>query len=456
MSSDQHVLAFNPYHALPDPPAALYAQSFVGISPYEFTDWRDETCSWKTTCYLHAGLNPTDTYVLKGPDVIEYLSRITATNMDHFEPGRIKHGLILDDEGRIVADGVMMRTAEDEVWTYWMAPLIQFPLESGQLPELELEGKLVTADVFLFQIGGPVSIDVIEAATGESFRDMRHLRFRNSTIAGHEVQVCRVGMAGTLAYEVHGNIADAQDVYQALWEAGQPLGMRRLGSHCYPMNHAENGFPQYGVHFLEPRAQIPGLMGWLQGQPGMEFLLFSMTAPFQLLGSAGDDINNYYHNPYELGWGKMIHFDHDFQGREACERLAAEDKRHIVTLEWDAQDIAEVFASQFMGTEVEPYKYIEHPTDMDFWPDMAVRIFHDKVLNKDGEVIGMSFGRQNSCYFRRMISICTLDKEYAQEGTEVFVLWGDPGTKQKRIRARVARYPYNNVMRSSETDVSKL
>jgi glycine cleavage system aminomethyltransferase T len=66
--------------------------------------------------------------------------------------------------------------------------------------------------VFLFQIGGPISLDVVEAATGESFRDMKHLRYRDSQICGHPVQICRVGMAGTLAYEVHGSIAHAHEI----------------------------------------------------------------------------------------------------------------------------------------------------------------------------------------------------------------------------------------------------
>jgi len=28
------------------------------LYPYEFTGWKDEQLSWKKTCYLHGGLNP--------------------------------------------------------------------------------------------------------------------------------------------------------------------------------------------------------------------------------------------------------------------------------------------------------------------------------------------------------------------------------------------------------------
>lgn len=456
MPDNTHVLAFDPWHSLPDPPAASYSLSLsMHISPYEYTNWRDETCSWKTTCYLHAGLNPTDTYKIHGERVLDFLGKVCATNMEHFEVGRIKHGLCLDEQGRVLTDGVMMRTATDEVTTYWMVPILNYYLDRFYGEEYGVTGELVTGRVFLFQIGGPISIDVVEAVTGEDFHDLKHLCYRDSQICGHPVQICRVGMAGTLAYEVHGNIEDAHEVYNKLWEVGQPMGMHRLGSHCYIMNHAENGFPQLKVHFLEPRSQMPGLMDYLQGTPSMEFQVMTCDEnAFLLDGSAAGDRSNFFHNPYELGWGKMIHLDHDFIGRVACEKLVAAGTRRIVTYEWNADDVADVFASQFRGDGEEPYKFIEEPSDVNYW--MSIDVHHDLVLDADGNVIGTSFGRQNACYFHRMISIGCLDPKFAQEGAEVYVLWGNPGQRQKRIRATIVRYPYNNVMRSDSTDISKV
>lgn len=456
MTENNHVLAFDPWHPIPNPPAASYSLSLsMRISPYEFTNWRDETTSWKTTCYLHAGLNPTDTYKIRGERVLDFLGRVCATNMKNFEVGRIKHGLCVDEQGRVLCDGVMMRTAEDEVTTYWMVPILNYYLDKMYGEEYGVTGELVTDQVFLFQIGGPVSLEVVEAATGEDFHDMKHLRYRDSQICGHPVQICRVGMAGTIAYEVHGDIRDAHEVYNKLWEVGEPLGMRRLGSHCYPMNHAENGFPQLKVHFLEPRSQMDGLMDYLKSTPGMEFQIMTCDENgFILDGSAADDRNAFFHNPYEFGWGRMIHLDHDFVGREACEKMAADPAtRKVVTFEWNADDVADVFASQFKGEDVEPYKPIESPSDVEFW--MSPFVHHDYVVDADGSKIGTSFGRQNACYFRHMISIGCIDPAFAEEGTEVYVLWGNPGQRQKKIRAKIARYPYNNVMRSDATDVSK-
>lgn len=452
MNKELQTLNHTPFAPVPDSPV-LYAPAFVGISPYEYTDWRDETISWKKTCYLHTGLNPTDTMKLKGPDLIKFLSRVCVNNFNKFPIGMIKHGVCCDEQGRIIQDGVILRTGEDEVITYWMAPVLNYALDTEKYGKFDVEQEILTGKVFLFQIGGPVSIDVIEAACGQSLRELKFLRSMEATIAGKPVRICRIGMAGTLSYEVHGVIEDVHEVYNAIYETGLPFGLRRLGSHCYPMNHAENGFPQFAVHFLTPRVQDKDLMKYMENTPGMEFWAMHSKAT-QHRGSASDDINLFYHNPFEFGWGKMIKFDHEFVGREALEKIAKENKRQMVTLEWNVEDIADVFASQFRDEE--PYKYIDKPTDMDFWPDFSLSVHHDKVINEKGELIGTSFGRQNSAYFHRMISICCLDTAYTELGTEVMVIWGDPGTRQKNIRAKVVRFPYNNILRNESTDVTTL
>lgn len=54
----------------------------------------------------------------------------------------------------------------------------------------------------------------------------------------------RLGMAGTLAYELHGATADGPEVYDAVVRAGKPHEIERLGWQTFQVNHVEGGFPQ--------------------------------------------------------------------------------------------------------------------------------------------------------------------------------------------------------------------
>ena len=44
------------------------------------------------------------------------------------------------------------------------------------------------------------------------------------------------------------------------------------------------------------------------------------------------DITKYYFSPYDLGYGSIVKFDHDFVGRSALEKMAAVPHRQKVTL----------------------------------------------------------------------------------------------------------------------------
>ena len=66
----------------------------------------------------------------------------------------------------------------------------------------------------------------------------------------------------------------------------------------------------------------------------------------------------------------------------------------------------------------------------------------DRVVDAEGNVIGASMWPLLSEWYHDYISVCSLDAEYAQIGTEVTVLWGDAADEKKAVKATVARYPY--------------
>ena len=213
-----------------------------------------------------------------------------------------------------------------------------------------------------------------------------------SKIDGIDVRLVRMGMAGTLAYEVQGNTTrNAVDVYNALIKAGEAFGITKLGFHAYQMNHTEDGFPQSFVHFPCPWFNDKGFMDFLgkMNQP--------KRPPAQLLGSIGQDMRARFRNPIELGWMKTIKFDHEFIGRAALEKEAANPRRQMVTLEWNPEDLVDVYASQFQPGE--PYLQMGPVHFSQSGGRHAM--YADQVL-KDGKMVGISSGRTYSLYYRQI------------------------------------------------------
>ena len=75
---------------------------------------------------------------------------------------------------------------------------------------------------------------------------------------------------------------------------------------------------------------------------------------------------------------------------------------------------------------------------------------YNKVL-KDGELVGISTNPGYSYYFRKMLSLTWIDLARTAVGTEVTVIWGEPGHRQKEIRATVAPAPYKKDNRRIRT-----
>ena len=427
------------------------------LGPMEYDGWREESQSWKNSAYLGAALGISPIYMVKGPDAERFFSEHFVNDFGSLEVGGFRHGIMCDEQGRIMMDGVVMRTAPDEFYTCWLFPYIDYALSMGSYDAV---GENLYGRRFLFQVAGPRSLEVLERAAKTDLHDIKFGRHRLTTIGGAEVRVFRLGMAGSLAYEVHGDVADGQQVFNTIWEAGRGLGLKKLGQVAYMLNHTEDGFPQAYYHFPYPWYEDPGFAAYLDARPGVGWMNYKP----RLLGSMGDDIRDRYVTPFDTGWENRIKWDHEFVGKKALQEMAKAPKRTVVTLEWDADDIADVYASQFRGDE-EPYDPIsDRPNDIRYDPGTLdqetgqIRTFTyhaDKVL-RDGREIGFSSGRAVSQTYHRMISLGFIERESAKLGTGVVVLWGSPGSRQKEIRATVARFPYLQVERNDQVDVEKI
>lgn len=432
-----------------DPDVCVYDRTFPiplfnNLKPWEHsTGWRDEQMAPKVSVALNGTLNPTTTVRITGPDALRFLSDTCVNSFANFPIGGGKHAIMCNDDGLVMCDGVLLRLGEEEFITYWLSPYIDYALAKG---DYNAKSENITGSVFLFQVTGPRSLETMNKATGEDLSDIGFMKHRMSTIGGRPIRIVRMGMSGTLAYEVHGPAEDGPLVYSAIQEAGREFDLRKLGVYSYMMNHTEAGFPQAYYHFPYPWFEDAGFAEFLKGMGGGISHAFT--------GSMGSDRKQRYRNPVELGWGKMIKFDHDFVGRKALEKAVANPTRVMVSLEWNLEDIIDVYRSQFEAGE--PYQNMDAAIHYQWTAPYGTNTFWADQVLRDGRMIGISSGRAYSYFYRRMISLCSIEIAHSKIGTQVEVLWGNPGSRQKKIRATVSRFPYLDLKRNETIDSKAL
>jgi vanillate/3-O-methylgallate O-demethylase len=79
----------------------------------EYTDWIDESMSWKETCYIGAWSFLWERR-FRGPDVLKLFSDVSVNSFAKFAVGQSKHVIHCNDAGKIIHEGILSRLGEDE------------------------------------------------------------------------------------------------------------------------------------------------------------------------------------------------------------------------------------------------------------------------------------------------------------------------------------------------------
>ena len=369
-------------------PVKLLRDSQIG--PYafpvvrsEFTNWRDEQRAWRETCaLLDLSHHMTDLYI-QGPDALKLFSDLGVNSFQNFKANQAKQFVACNHHGYVIGDAILFPLGENRFNLVGRPPAhnwVQYNLETGGYDASAERDERSAVNqgqrrVFRYQVQGPNAVQVMEKVTGRPVPDIRFFYLDAFTIAGRDVRALRHGMTGQPGWEMFGPWEYGDEVRDAILKAGQDYGIRQVGARAYPTTCLESGWIPSPVPAIYVGDEMKGYRQWLGPK--------SYEATASLGGSLySDDITDYYLNPYDLGYGPFVKFDHDFVGRKAVEEMAGKQKRKKITLVWNGDDVARVLRSLFhAGGDIA--KYIDLPlANYSTLP-------YDKVL-KDGKAVGIS------------------------------------------------------------------
>lgn len=409
-----------------------------GYLPFEYSGPKSEFLASRDSAWLGINLSTTPVYEVKGPDAVKLLNKV-CVNRDYakLKMGGSRHALMCNEKGQMLADGLIIRTGEEEFRSYWLAPVLDYYVQSQGM---NVTGNYVM-DEYFYQIDGPKSLEIMEEVCQCDLHDIKFAGKKVVEVLGTEMTIVRLGMSGALAYEVHGAAEYAEMIYKKIRKVvekfgGKPQGVRNYGI----INHTPAGYPNQLQHYAYPL---------LSSDPSLAEFAKKACFIMGLSGSAAEEPEQFYMTPYDVGWGHLVNFELDFIGKEALLKIKDNPPKRVVTLEWNTEDVGDVFMSQFRGKDVEPFDPIEQYTVLSDASGGAT-IRGDFVM-ADGKNIGIATGKTYGYYEQRMISLGFIDTEYAKEGDELTVLWGPSGQLQKEIRATVASFPYYNGEFRNET-----
>jgi aminomethyltransferase len=254
-------------------------------------------------------LSPLRKWEILGPDAEALMQRTVTRDISRLAVGQVVYTAVCNEGGGMIDDATVFRLGRDNfrfvggddydgVW------LEQVAREAS----LRAYVKPTTDELHNLAVQGPSSRETLAAIvwtppTQPALTELGWFRFLIGRLGGPQglpVVISRTGYTGELGYEVFCHPGDAEAVWDAVWAAGEPLGIAPLGLEALDLLRIEAGLVFAG-HEFDDRV-----------------------------------------DPYEAGIGFTVALDGPrFIGQDALRERAAHPRRRLVGLRLDGQETAD-------------------------------------------------------------------------------------------------------------------
>ena len=170
-----------------------------------------------------------------GPEAAAVLDRLTTNTLPSV--GRIALSYFLTPTGQIEGEATITRLGDNHFYLVSAAAGEQKDREYFEThwpADARAELKVRSEDFGVLAVAGPRARELLARCTDADLGNeaFRWLSAQGISVAGVDVRALRVGFVGELGWELHAPTADLGDLYDALWEAGQDLGVANVGNHA--------------------------------------------------------------------------------------------------------------------------------------------------------------------------------------------------------------------------------
>ncbi len=190
-------------------------------------------------------------HVIEGPEVEAILDQMLASPLPT-AVGKINDTLMLNRQGRIAGLFTLARISEEGFYLIGPAAAERFHQRCFEqyLPEGGIIYAPVSVRYAVLAIAGPKARILLARVTQEdvSEKALPHQSMTEIEVAGAPALVMRLALTGDLAYQIHVPMEYQATVYEALFVAGQDLGLIDFGALALKALGLEAGYDHFFSH----------------------------------------------------------------------------------------------------------------------------------------------------------------------------------------------------------------
>ena len=202
---------------------------------------------------------------VKGPNALEFLQQVTSNNVAILPIGKAQYTCFPNEEGGIVDDLLVYHYEDEKYLLVVNAANIEKDWNwcvSHNQVGAELENS--SDRMAQLAIQGPKATEVLQRLTSVNLSEIPYYAFATGEFAGcSNVIISNTGYTGAGGFELYFYPEDGKKIWNAIFEAGAPEGIKPIGLGARDTLRLEMGFCLYGNDLSDTTSPLEAGLGWI-------------------------------------------------------------------------------------------------------------------------------------------------------------------------------------------------
>lgn len=204
-------------------------------------------------------------FILKGDGALDLIQKVTSNDASKLYDGKVQYSCLPNQDGGIIDDLLVYRIDQKTYMLVVNASNIQKDWDwISSYNMFGVDMKDISDRTTLLAVQGPQAVEVLQTLTNADLSAMEYYTFHKGTLAGIDnVLISATGYTGAGGFELYFDNQYAQHIWDAVFKAGAPFGIKPIGLGARDTLRLEMGFCLYGNDIDDTTSPLEAGLGWI-------------------------------------------------------------------------------------------------------------------------------------------------------------------------------------------------
>ncbi len=197
-----------------------------------------------------------------GPGALESANALITNDLARIADGQAVYAGLLNERGTFVDDVVAYRFSPERILICVNASNVEKDFEWMRSHAKGVKPVNVSDNYAQIAVQGPKAAAVVQRMTKTDTSKLGNYRFAEGEVAGVKCIISRTGYTGEDGFELYSAPEDAERLWNALMQEGQPEGIKPAGLGARDSLRTEMKFPLYGNDIDDAHTSLEAGLAW--------------------------------------------------------------------------------------------------------------------------------------------------------------------------------------------------